>query len=287
MEKLRDAYGKLYDSVAGTKWGDGLCVARKDAEYTTFTAMQGNSYFKSKTVDGKEFRFMLVGRAVNGWDEYRIRDEEYLTRENFIESSIMNLLNDKRSIIFGKDRFEWIDTNHVKVRNTARVGIDRGLVNGEYSLTRAQIWSYTKSIWDSLYGRETKWDERWFENIVWSNIYKIAPHNGDNPSDALQQKELEACKELLKQEIEYFKPTHIFLATAREYWFKRFEDIFECVEEKGTNISRGKDKNEDYVEAVGKYIYEDGSCANVVVACRPEGRTKDGYVNKVVKYLNE
>lgn len=285
MEKLRDAYGKLYDSLAGTKWGDGLCAARKDAEYTTFTAMQGDSYFESKTVDGKDFRFMLVGRAVNGWDEYRIGEEEYLTRENFIESSIMNLLNDKKTIVFGKDRFEWIDTNHGKARNTARAGIDRGVVNGEYSLTRAQIWSYTKSIWDSLYGRETKLDERWFENIVWSNIYKIAPHNGDNPSDELQQKELEACKELLKQEIEYFKPTHIFLATAREYWFERFEDIFEYVEEKGTNISRGNNKNEDYVEAIAKYIYEDGSSANVVVACRPEGRAKDGYVNEVVKYF--
>ena len=285
MEKLRDAYGKLYDSLAGTKWGDGLCAARKDAEYTTFTAMQGDSYFESKAVDGKDFRFMLVGRAVNGWDEYRIGEEEYLTRENFIESSIMNLLNDKKAIVFGKDRFEWIDTNHGKARNTARAGIDRGVVNGEYSLTRAQIWSYTKSIWDSLYGRETKLDERWFENIVWSNIYKIAPHNGDNPSDELQQKELEACKELLKQEIEYFKPTHIFLATARGYWFERFEDIFEYVEEKGTNISRGNNKNEDYVEAIAKYIYEDGSSANVVVACRPEGRAKDGYVNEVVKYF--
>lgn len=97
--------------------------------------------------------------------------------------------------------------------------------------------------------------------------------------------QVEACKELLKQEINHFRPTHIFMATAYEWWFEQFADIFTCVKRCGTNIYSGADKNEEYVEAIAEYQYSDGSMAKVVVACRPEGRTKEKYVEQVVEYF--
>lgn len=282
MDELKKAYGKLFDSVNGTKWEKGFYETQKDAVYTTFTAMQGNQYFMSKNSVGEEFRFMLVGRAVNGWDEYRISPEEKMTKDDFIESSILNLENAEKSIVFGKDRFEWIDTSENRPRNTAREGIDRGEIKGDYKLSKAQIWSYTKDIWDSLYGEKTIWSDRWFEKIVWSNLYKLAPREGGNPEDALQQLQLNACIDLLKAEIEYFRPTHIFFATGRDYWFDKFQCLFRDKKRKGTNISRGEHKNKEYVEMTAKYIYEDGTVANVVVACRPESRAKVNYVEEVV-----
>lgn len=285
MEKMMAAYGALYDAIAGSKWEEGLCKPQKDSEYTTFTAMCGRKYFDTKDQEGKDFRFMLVGRTVNGWDEYRKDEELYLTRENFIESSIMNLINEKATITFGSDRFEWIDTSADFPQNTARKGIDRGSVNGDYKLSRAQIWSYTKDVWDSLYGKKTEWKERWFENIVWSNLYKIAPHESGNPGGRLQSCERKACIQLLQAEIDYFKPTHIYFATAREYWFNEFATIFSDFQKKGTNVYSGEKKNEEYVEATARYIYQDGSSAKVVVACRPEGRTKEKYVREVVNFF--
>ena len=34
MINIKEAYGKLYDSLIGTRWENGLCVGRKDAKYT-------------------------------------------------------------------------------------------------------------------------------------------------------------------------------------------------------------------------------------------------------------
>lgn len=285
MKQLKVAYKKLYNSIIGSDWESGFCKPSLEAEYTTFTTMQGKDFQKSQDSNGKTFRFMLIGRAVNGWDEFREDAKEYLTEDRFIDSSIKNIINDKSTLTHGEDRFEWINTNDGKANNTGRTGIDRELVDGKYSLRKAQIWSYSKAIWDGLYGKETKWEERWFEKIVWSNLYKIAPHNGGNPCTKLMKKQEHACCELLKAEIEYFKPTHIFIATAYDGWFDKFEGIFQNVVKCGKNIYSGESKNNVYVETIANYEYEDGSKAKIVVACRPEGREKEGYVKQVCSYF--
>lgn len=286
LNNLYNAYSDLYESIQETKWENGLCSGRMSAKYTTFTAMRGCNYYDSKSVNGEQFKFMLVGRAVNGWDEYRKSADEYMTKETFVESSMDNITNAEKTILFGSDRFEWINTDGEAPCNTERYGIDRCKVNGEYSLNRAQIWNYTKSIWDGLYGRDTNWKERWFENIVWSNLYKIAPQeDGGNPGSSIQKKEMKACIKLLRAEIEYFTPTHIFIPTAYEGWFEYFSDIFSNVENIGTNVFSGVNKNNQYVEGIAEYTYPDEKKAKVVIACRPEGRTKDKYVDQVVKYF--
>lgn len=285
MNDLRTAYEKLYNSIAGSQWEEGFCKEGLLAEYTTFTAMQGHRYSDSTNNKGEDLRFMLVGRAINGWDEFRVDSSKYMTKEAFVNSSIANIVNSRETVIFGKDRFEWIDTSGATPCNTARVGIDREEVHGRYSLKRAQIWSYTKAIWDTLFGEVTLWSDRWFENIVWSNLYKVSPHNEGNPSGDLQSQERKACIDLLKAEIEYFRPTHIFFATQRDHWFSYFTEIFAHVQSFDTNVFSGDRKNEEYVEAIGTYLYPDGESAKVVVACRPEGRTKDKYVKQVSDYL--
>lgn len=286
MEQIKRAYEKLFNCFVGTKLEEQLCCPRMDAQLTSFTAMCGKDYCNATDKNGKEFRFMLVGRAVNGWDEYREEADETMTKEIFINSSIANLQNAAQTLIHGKDRFEWIDTeSKASPCNKAREGIDRGTVKGEYVLSKAQIWSYTKEIWDKLFGQKSLWTDRWFEKIVWTNLYKVAPHEGGNPGGKLQKIQIEACKELLKEEIEHFRPTHIFMATAYEGWFEQFADLFTCVKRCGTNIYSGAGKNDEYVEAIAEYPYSDGSMAKVVVACRPEGRAKEKYVEQVVEYF--
>ena len=89
----------------------------------------------------------------------------------------------------------------------------------------------------------------------------------------------------MQAEIDYFKPTHNYFATAREYWFNEFATNFSDFQKKGTNVYSGEKKNEEYVEATARYIYQNGSSAKVVVACRPEGRTKEKYVREVVNFF--
>lgn len=175
--------------------------------------MEGCKYKSSKDIAGKDFCLMLVGRAVNGRDEYRGTGTN--AKERFITSSIQNLLNDPAALTHGKDRFEWIavDAEHNIARNCVRGGIDKEPSEvGDYRLSRP-FWGYSKEIWDTLYGAATSWQERWYQKIVWTNLYKIAPRKGGNPSEAWRKMQREACAQLLRAEIVFFNPTHILFVT--------------------------------------------------------------------------
>ena len=135
--------------------------------------MEGCEYKSSKDIGGKDFRLMLVDRAVNGWDEYRGTGTN--AKERFATSSIQNLLNNPAALTHGKDRFEWIavDAEHNIARNCVRGGIDKEpCAVGDYCLSRP-FWGYSKEIWDALYGAATSWQERWYQKIVWINLCKM------------------------------------------------------------------------------------------------------------------
>lgn len=280
IQQMHQLYGRLYDALTQIQ-----STYSQDA--VSFTAMEGCEYKSSKDIAGKDFRLMLVGRAVNGWDEYRGTDQD--TKECFVTSSMQNLLNDPAALTHGKDskdRFEWIavDEEHNIARNCVREGIDKEPSEvGDYCLSRP-FWGYSKEIWDTLYGAATSWQEHWYQKTVWTNLYKIAPRKGGNPSEAWQKMQREVCVELLHAEIEFFNPTHILFMTGTD-WFQPFRGIFQNVTERGVNHPPGKDTNTVYAELFAAYKAQNGTRSKVVVACRPEMRDKQTYVAQVSKFL--
>ena len=280
IQQMHQLYGRLYDALTQIQ-------STYPQDPVSFTAMEGCEYKSSKDIAGKDLRLMLVGRAVNGWDEYRGTGTN--TKERFVTSSMQNLLNDPAALTHredSKDRFEWIavDAEHNIARNCVREGIDRELGKiGSYYLSKP-FWGYSKEIWDALYGTATSWQERWYQKIVWTNLYKIAPRKGGNPSEAWQKMQREACVELLRAEIEFFNPTHILLVTGTD-WFQPFRGIFQEVKERGVNHPPGKDANTVYAELLAAYTTQAGTRCKVVVACRPEIRKKHAYVAQVSKFL--
>lgn len=273
MEKLRNIYAELFAII------QRAAVLEKE-ECASFTAMQGFRYATAKDITGKAFRMMLVGRAVNGWKEYTGKDG---SKEEFVNAYLANLTNQPQVLKYGKDRFEWIATDERGVTNLG-VEDDKTVIDNPYNLLRSRFWCDTKEIWENLYGRRTDWNERWFENICWSNLYKISPRLGGNPSAKLQNLQENICIKLLQEEIEYFQPTHILFLTGSD-WFMPFGKIFNNVIFIGCNKVSGKNKNDIFVEATAEYITRTGSVCKIVVACRPEMRAKDGYVEQVSKYL--
>ena len=282
---MKSTYGKLFNLMRGLNKGTDDPITAFYKEYVTFTAMQGHRYNQSEDIFGNPFRLMMVGRAVNGWDEYRPVGE--FSEEEFIQASIENLNNDKKALSYGKDRFEWIWAEGNTAKNCLREGIDRSPSDiGKYLLTRSPLWSYTKDIWSNLYGKQQRWEERWFENIVWSNLYKIAPHESGNPSGKLMKYQKDVCLELLKREVEYFKPTHILFITGKD-WFSPFTNIFDEVRFRKANCASGVNKNNIYVEGTGCYRFAEGDNAKIIIACRPEMRNKEDYTKQVSEFLVE
>lgn len=230
MEKLKEKYGALYDAYVDINNNPKSDKIRQKIgeQYIvdSFTAMEGIKYRKND-----KLRFMLVGWAPNGWGEKRLYGE-VLSRDSFIYSSIMNLTNDEQVINNpSKGRFEWIadgdEWGHYP-HNCYREGIDsledkEKIEKSPYHL-RAQIWSYPKEVWCRLaqqIGHENSsaqnaWINRWYDNIVWSNLYKLYPVAGGNPNDLWKKIQFKACADLLLEEIRYFQPSHILFATDEE-----------------------------------------------------------------------
>lgn len=167
-------------------------------------------YSKGDYYDG---RFMVVGRAVNGWDDecewqhgaHTEFSSEPLTKKAY-EKSLINPLN-------------WVlDIWGLNV-----------IENGEkkYNTAKSPFWQLTRKVLEGITPKN-EWDEEnWARKIIWSNLYKVAPASGGNPNGSLCKAQLEFCKNILKYEIVQNKPSFILFVTDDD-WFEGFED---CLKE--------------------------------------------------------
>lgn len=243
---MRRVYEKLYDDCSTIE------TFYNDAH---FVSMQGK-YFSNN-----ERKFMLIGRATNGWGSLDV-----LSKQDFgidAESQFNSL-----------KRWSWIESVNGILYST----YDREEKNltKRYCIDKKPYWTYTKAIWEQLPGMIHS-DEIWMENIAWSNLYKVSPSQSNNPDWNSQEIQRKACIEILKKELEAYKPTHILAITGYD-WFKPFSILFDDVYDIGKrNILRGKNKNEVYVEGIATY-----ETAKVVIACRPEWRDRIKFVSSVL-----
>jgi len=217
-----------------------------------FVAMEGAAYKNQK-----DNKFMVIGRAANGWESLRCD-----SADNFGLDAEMR---------FCKKGFSWLEMT------------DKGFGNGDgYYINNSPFWRVIKKICKSnpMLANE----ERWFENIVWTNIYKVSPKdNGEkgitrNPSNKLCKKQIGICREILKQEIIEHSPDYILFVTGYNWWFHDdsgaygVSDLFE-------NIRKTLDNK--YVEALARFKMEEFDIP-VVIASRPERKNEAEYVSAVV-----
>jgi hypothetical protein len=206
-----------------------------------------------------------VGIAPNGW-----KCLNATSRELFMDDAEEQFNN--------KKRWDWIEL----INGAQYLSEERHITNlkDRYCVSQKAFWSYSKEVWEHL-SHNTETDEKWQENIVWSNLYKYSPAAGYNPDDKCARVQQAVCVEILKYELNVFQPDYVLLMTGYD-WFAPFAPSFEHVHDEGLrNICRGKDKNEFFVEATANY-----QKAKVVIACRPEMRDKAKYVEAVVNAFN-
>ena len=201
----------------------------------------------------KPVRFLLVGRATNGWEGLKTNSEK-----TFIEKAVEDFCKPERWLC-------WIKEKNGKLYNQ----------DENYCLSRSPFWTYSKDIYSEISGSNTS--GRWMEQIAWTNLFSLAPIDGGNPSKKLMEKQLNACKKILKNEIDIIMPTHILMMVGLD-WIKEFKELFTDIHVFGRNINRGRNKNDIFVEATAKY-----RGIPVVIACRPERRNKELYVKSVLQ----
>lgn len=193
-------------------------------------------------------RFMLIGRSVNGWTT--------LTEETANEFA-KNAAN-----IMVRPGFDWLRDDGQGIDTYIRADG----TEARYNINKSSFFRCAKRILNKM-KPITNIQERWFEHMVWSNLYAIAPPDTGNTEGKLQDVQLDISKTLLKQQIKHFAPTHILFMTDWDYWFERFADIFPDVERIGNSVT-------DNVVGYGTY-----GNIKIVVSVRPD-RTRPNHPNE-------
>ena len=240
-----------------------------DIELSKFFPIQGITYDEtlqlSKTTpfdstvleDPKEkekylepaVRLMVFGRSPNGWTELSEKDAKSFSRA-------------ASSALTSYDGFSWL-TNEGRGVDTY---IDKNKKECRYNINKSAFFRTIRRITNEL-KPISNYQPRWFENIVWSNLYTVSPKDSGNAEGKLQDIQLEISKKIIVEQIKFYKPTHILFITDWDYWFERFSDIFPEVEKTG-------DSQIDNVVGHGKY-----NNTKIVVTIRPD-RTKPNKPNE-------
>lgn len=245
---MRNEYASIMDkfvSAYGREAFDG---------FAHFAGMKGRQYDKQDRL-----RLMLVGRSTNGWP------------------SVSEGLDSKS---FGK-RMEdiFLDRKHVSFDWIHNVPSSPGVfTNGEeYSLGRSDFWNYTGELWRQLNTRLNKpaidlaeYNYRWFEFITWTNLYKVT-EQGKTPGLRMTRLQLPECMEILKEEIDTWKP-NLMLIETDESWFSGFSPLFSSI-----RIVRNP-----VVKVVARY-----NKAPVLVTIRPEAQGKDKFIKNIMEVFDE
>lgn len=261
---MKKYYKEMYEAFEGKSFR--FCNEYyKFNELAHFSPICGEKYFDSKDKDGKELRFMLVGRATNGW--------------GCIDASSSDEFADKVEIKLNQYGFDWIVLKDGKLCSPSDVESKT-----DYLISRSSFWRTAKRIWEGLGGVFNSAEPKWMENIIWSNLYKIAPRDvpkgkQGNPTTAMRGAQHKICKGLLQEEIETYKPTHILLETNWNWisWYgqDKFLSIFQDVQPTGNK----------YAVGTALYKLKNGKEIPVVITRRPEFCKEDNFVDAVIKYF--
>lgn len=130
---------------------------------------------------------LFVGRATNGW----------LTEERDVTLLLGDRNADNGEIFNCADQMRWIE---------GQAGVREG-----YNTNSSAFWRVIRKVSVNFY------PEDWSSHVAWSNLCKVAPSGGGNPSNRLYSAQLDACLEILMEEIKFLSPRAVVILTG-ESW---------------------------------------------------------------------
>ncbi|HKV54710.1 MAG TPA: hypothetical protein VJN94_08695 [Candidatus Binataceae bacterium] len=234
-----------------------------EKEVTGLLAMVGHSY------NGE---LMVVGKAVNG-DIAGAKCSVPELDDRFIEDCVC-------CSAFGPTRNQqrcpmlWVTDQWGEER--ARHLWDHEEWPGKpYSTQRSAFWRGIKGILPRLAIGDVEGDS-WPSHLVWTNLYKVAPAEGGNPSTPLCAAQFDCCVELLKSEIQFYRPKRVLFSTGLD-WAKPF------LTKLGATLEGPPPRTElRFIKAIGAFRNLCEPAPQVVVASHPERKPQEAWINNVV-----
>lgn len=242
---------EIYSELLSEKWKEKVMwESIRDGELTAVPCLVGKR-FHSESV-----KVMVVGRAVNGW-EVEFEDCSSL------DATVNSVLTQKNCM----DDFatDWVlDENGKK-----------------YYYAKSPFLRMMRQLVGAFAGTEEDWQQR----LAWSNLFKIAPRHGKNPSWLMIRKNISLYCEIIKEEINQNAPDIVVFVTDMNYFdpypnhntFSSFLSLMDM-----TNLCNIRS---EYVCIAGDFI--DNRNTKLVACKRPEGRPIDKMIKDIVNAYNE
>lgn len=197
---------------------------------------------------------MYIGRALNGWHwNFKIED-----LKADLDGLLKRILEDKHEASSFKDRLDWVEKywqNSTKGYNTAK----------------SQFWQVIRRVSSA----RSASGEQWWNNIVWTNFFKIAPAKR-NPTGKMIRVMGQASHELLLAEIAYYQPRNIVCLSGLSY------AAYLLASTKNTVRT---DHNSALLEYAGDVRWDDGRTVRLIIAPHPQSRSAGRIAEEILPLL--
>lgn len=199
-------------------------------------------------------RLMVVGRAVNGW--HKSVSPAAFKSSQLCEDYSKSLLDPPTER--KECPMRWVS--------------DSWKTDTEYNTATSAFWRVIRSMVDELNIADVDSGE-WCSHLVWSNLYKISPSKGGNPSSALMRLQFPGCLAMLKQELSIFRPDRVVFMTGVD-WVRPFLDDMDA---EYTSSNEGQ-----LAEAYGVIRLDNGHKTKMVVSAHPQGKGDRKWVSQTL-----
>jgi hypothetical protein len=228
-----------------------------DVILSSITEIANNSVTGFLPMVGHQYcgQLMVVGRAVNGWTKGIAPNElhDHARRQDYAHQVYQSVTENMGA----ECPMSWVTGCWGATEN--------------YNTRRSAFWRVIRAIVGQLNISDTD-DNTWPSHLIWSNLYKIAPAGGGNPGTGLRRAQFTGCKELLRWELENYRPYRILFLTGRA-WADPF--LTQMRDDRGR-------RDHSFVERVGCLPRGPHHAAACVVANHPQGKNETNWVNEVV-----
>lgn len=188
---------------------------------------------------------LFYGRANNGW----------ITSSNDVNELFTE---GSENCIFALDnQMSWMEEDFIENDN------------GGYRPSLSALIRTMRNVASEYY-------DEWSSHVAWSNLYKIAPWKGGNPSDSLCYTELDDCVKIMQAEISFLLPRAVVMLTGYN-WAKDFL------------VSMNGGQGPEYIdkEAWGDYCaraYRIGGLL-IIVSEHPQGKTEAAHAKAIINLI--
>lgn len=199
---------------------------------------------------------MVIGRAVNGWtNSWRLGDIQDLRRRQ-------EILQDVEEFGAGPASSQACPMSWVS---------EQWGSSTKYNTARSAFWRCIRNVVAEL-GLADVASSQWSSELAWTNLYKISPADGGNPSQALIDAQHLKCRVLLHSEIYVSAATRILFLTGLDWAYSFLPEL--------NNVRFAPTYNRQ-VALSGSLMNGSGNPVSIVVATHPQGKDETRWANEV------